>query len=192
MSGLVVVACVVAAVFVGFGLADQRWLYQRSARWRYANGEVPDPSGAYLVFQRVVLLLAAAGMVFVGVSMWHTDSTVNDQNAWSDEELRAAVHKAAPDLGTAVVTDGEDRDDHSSDIADSVGHAAGDAAPSYDVQVERASDSGDDYEIRADGADAVFCMSVYLGDSAGGFVPGAKEAHIEQVELKGRVRNGAC
>lgn len=196
VNGMVVLAFLVALVFVGMGVSDQRRLYQlTSARRRYWSGRDYEPSDAALVFQRVTLFAVAVAMTGLGAYLWHTNNTIDDENAWSNAELRAAVAKAATNLGPTVVVGGEDTtEDHSMDIEDRVGSAAGDQAPGYGVHVEKSAEGGDDYEITAEGADAVFCMSVYKTKASDGpnFVPGSDSSRVKEYGLKGRVRSGSC
>ncbi|MEU5900233.1 hypothetical protein [Streptomyces venezuelae] len=66
MSGGLIFAIIMAVVFVGLGLADQRKMWWRfRARW-YRNPEANEPSDAALRGLRMLFFLGAAMVLFAG------------------------------------------------------------------------------------------------------------------------------
>ncbi|MGW7406903.1 hypothetical protein ACWGI9_24815 [Streptomyces sp. NPDC054833] len=185
-----------AAVLVVLGLADQRKLYWRFAAWRFRNPEANEPSDAAFAWQRGVLFVGAAVMVFQGCSAMDDA----DKSSWSGEELRQAVTQAASSIEDEPQVSSPS-EDYSTLIEDAVTDAGKGLGPSYAVSVE-ATDSdpeskAGDYVVTADGADAAFCMSITrsLSDDGGFSVPGVDDqsgTYVPAYDLKASVSEGRC
>ncbi|MET7916469.1 hypothetical protein ABZU45_11110 [Streptomyces avermitilis] len=191
MTGIVVFFFVAAALFTALGLADQRKMYWRFAARRYRNPEANEPSDSAYAWQRVLIFVAAAVMAFQGFRALD----FADDNSWSAGELGQAVEQAASTLEEEPHIDDEYAD-YSDLIEQEVEDAGEGMGPGYAVTVESA-DSQDDYEITAEGTDAVYCMRISQKESdEGGFaVPGASDqqgTYVPEYDLSATTAEGTC
>ncbi|MFG2379878.1 hypothetical protein [Streptomyces avermitilis] len=191
MTGIVVFFFVAAALFTALGLADQRKMYWRFAARRYRNPEANEPSDSAYAWQRVLIFVAAAVMAFQGFRALD----FADDHSWSAGELGQAVEQAASTLEEEPHIDDEYAD-YSDLIEQEVEDAGEGMGPGYAVTVESA-DSQDDYEITAEGTDAVYCMRISQKESdKGGFaVPGAGDqqgTYVPEYDLSATTAEGTC
>ncbi|MEU5595981.1 hypothetical protein [Streptomyces sp. NPDC020298] len=196
MTRTAVLFFLLAAALAALGLADQRKLYWRFAAWRFRNPEANEPSDAAFAWQRGVLFVAAAVIVFQGCSAM--DSA--NKASWSEEELRQAVARAASSLEDEPQVSAP-AEDYSGMIEDAVVDAGKGSGPGYAVSVEAsdpdAQSRAGNYVVTADGADAAFCMSISrsLSEDGGFSVPGVGDqsgSHVPAYDLKVRVSEGRC
>ncbi|MGW2702669.1 hypothetical protein [Streptomyces sp. NPDC001340] len=185
-----------AAVVTALGLANQRKLYWRFAAWRFRNPEANEPSDAAFAWQRGLLFVGAAVLVFQGCSAM-SDA---DKNSWDAAELRQAVTHAASALEDDPQVNAPS-EDYSQLIKDEVAGAGEDMGPSYAVDVEASDVNSEskagDYVVTADGTDAVFCMTITrsLSDDGGFSVPGVgdqSDSYVSAYDLKASVGEGRC